>query len=167
LQGKSYVDLNRDGYITVDELAQNVQRDIRDYEDNHSIYRKTTNFDGQMIVAVTARTNTPRPEPVEVLYEEQWWKARLMERKGDEARIRWIQLGYDSPDQDKWYPLEKIRPIRLQEANKVIVPLSYCQSDAIRQSPDSPIPLRGNTRSLPDKQPPSALHHIAPGSPLC
>ncbi len=111
LRGKSYVDLNKDGYITIDELAKNVQGDIRDYENNHSVYAKTPNFNGEMIVAVTSAKNSPRPEPVEVLYEGQWWKARLMERGGDKARIRWIQLGYDSPEQDGWYPLDKIRPV--------------------------------------------------------
>jgi hypothetical protein len=111
LRGKSYVDLNRDGYITVDEIAKHVQREIGDYEDNHSIYAKTPNFNGQLIIATASPTNTTRPEPVEVWYKGEWWKARLLERSGEQARIRWIQLGYDSPDQDEWVAADAIRPI--------------------------------------------------------
>jgi hypothetical protein len=111
LRGEPYVDLNHDGNITIDEIAAHVKHDILFYERNHSIYRKTANFNGNMIVAKTKSTNVQEPQPVQVLYHSKWWKAKLMERRGDQGRIRWIQLGYDSPDQDIWVDLDTIRPL--------------------------------------------------------
>jgi hypothetical protein len=111
LRGEPYVDLNKDGYITIDEIAAHVKHDIRVYERNLSIYRKTPNFDGKMIVAQTRRTNAPPPEPVNVLYHGKWWRAKLMERGAGQGRIRWIQLGYDSPDQDVWIALTHVRAL--------------------------------------------------------
>lgn len=111
LNGEPYVDLNKDGYITIDEIAAHVKHDIQFYESNHSMYKKTANFNGKLIVAKTKPGNIAAPEPVKVLYHGQWWKAKLMERRGGSGRIRWIQLDYDSPKQDEWIDLGKIRPI--------------------------------------------------------
>jgi hypothetical protein len=111
LRGEAYVDLNKDGYITVDELAKHVRHDILVYENNHSVYKKSPNFDGQMVIAITSPKNNPSPEPVEVWYEGQWWTAKLMGRSGGRARIRWIELGYDAPSQDRWFSLDDIRTI--------------------------------------------------------
>ncbi len=111
LRGEPYVDLNGDGYITIDEIAAHVKHDIRVYENNHSIYRKTSDFNGKMVLAKTNSSGRREPEPVRVLYHSKWWKAKLMERSGNKARIRWIQLGYDSRDQDIWVNLDRIRPI--------------------------------------------------------
>jgi len=111
LRGEPYVDLNKDGCITVDEIAEHVKDDILVYENNRSIYRKTPNFNGKMIVAKTKSVNVAAPEPVKVLYHGQWWKAKLMERRAGRGRIRWIQLGYDAPDQDVWIRLNNIRPL--------------------------------------------------------
>jgi Caspase domain len=111
LRGEAYVDLNKDGYITIDELAKHVRHDILAYENNHSVYHKSPNFDGQMVIAIRSPKNNPSPEPVEVWYEGQWWTAKLMERSGDRARIRWIELGYDSPSQDTWFSLDNIRTL--------------------------------------------------------
>lgn len=111
LRGEPFVDLNHDGYITIDEIAAHVRHDILFYEHNHSIYKKTPNFNGKMVVAKTKSTNAQAPEPVKVWYHNQWWKAKLMERRADQGRIRWIQLGYDSADQDLWVNLDQVRPI--------------------------------------------------------
>jgi hypothetical protein len=45
------------------------------------------------------------------MYNGKLWKAKLLERSNGQARIRWIQLGYDSADQDVWVDLNTIRPI--------------------------------------------------------
>jgi hypothetical protein len=111
LRGEPYVDLNHDGYITIDEIAAHVKHDILIYERNRSVYKKTPNFNGSMIVAKALSANTPEPQPVKVLYDSKWWKAKLMDRRGNRGRIRWIQLGYDSPDQDVWVDLNNIRPL--------------------------------------------------------
>lgn len=111
LRGEPYVDLDHDGNITIAEIAAHVKHDIRYYEDNHSIYRKTPNFDDKIVVARTNSSSNKEPEPVEVLYKGEWWIAKLMERGSGQAKIRWIQLGYDAPDQDIWVNLNTIRPI--------------------------------------------------------
>jgi len=111
LRGEPYVDLNKDGYITIDEIADHVKHDILFYERNRSIYRKTPNFNGKMIVAQARKTSVPAPEPVKVWYHGQWWRAKLIDRLKGKGRIRWIQLGYDSPKQDVWIGLKHIRPL--------------------------------------------------------
>jgi len=111
LRGEPYVDLNKDGYITIDEIAEHVKHDILIYESNRSIYKKTPNFDGKMILAKTRMSNASAPEPVDVFYHGKWWRAMLMERRQDKGRIRWIQLGWDSPEQDVWIDANNIRPI--------------------------------------------------------
>ena len=111
LRGQPYVDRDHDGYITIDEIAAHVKHDILVYEDNHSVYRKTPKFNGDMVVAKAKSTNVHEPEPVSVLYHSKWWPAKLMERRGNKGRIRWIQLGYDSPEQDVWVNSNSIRPL--------------------------------------------------------
>lgn len=111
LRGEPYVDLDKDGWITIDEMAAHVKHDIAFYERNHSVYRKSPSFDGKKIVAKTKSTKTKEPKPVEVWYEGKWWKAKLLESNADQGHIRWIQLGYDSADQDVWVDLDNIRPL--------------------------------------------------------
>lgn len=111
LRGEPYVDLNHDGNITIDEIARHIRHDIKYYENNHSVYAKSTGFNGDLVMARTKETNTKEPEPVKVWYEGQWWKARLMERDGNQGRIRWIQLGYDAPSDDVWVSMSDVKPI--------------------------------------------------------
>ncbi len=111
LRGEPYVDLNGDGVITIDEIADHVKHDIAIYERNLSIYRKTANFDGRIIVAQVRSSNLPAPKPVRVWYHGQWWRAKLMEESQGQGRIRWIELGYDSPDQDVWIDMTHIRSL--------------------------------------------------------
>jgi hypothetical protein len=113
LNGEPYVDLDKDGYITVDELAYHVRQDILAYENNHSVYKKTANFNGGMIIARTKSGNCFTPIPVRVWYDGAWWKAKEVDCNADQARIRWIQLGYDSPDQDVWIDLDNVKPIKV------------------------------------------------------
>lgn len=113
LRGEPCVDINNDGYITVDELAAHVHHDILAYENNHSVYKKNANFNGNMIVARTKPRTGPDPKPVMVWYENKWWRAKEVERDGGQARVRWIELGYDSPDQDRWIGVQNVRPIQI------------------------------------------------------
>jgi hypothetical protein len=114
LRGEPIVDLNNDGYITIDELAAHVKHDIAMYETNDSVYKKTANFDGQMIIAKTKPRLGPDPKPVWVLFNEKWYRAKEIERSGTKARIRWIELGYDSPNDDSWVDIQDVDPIRMK-----------------------------------------------------
>jgi hypothetical protein len=111
LRGEPYVDYDHDGNITIAEIAAHVKHDIQFYENNHSIYKKTPGFDDKLVVAKTNSSGREEPEPVKVMYNGKLWKAKLLERSNGQARIRWIQLGYDSADQDVWVDLNTIRPI--------------------------------------------------------
>jgi hypothetical protein len=111
LRGAPAADLDHNGFITFDELGAYVRKQIRIYESNHSVFSKNAAFDGNVIIAKTAARKGPEPEPVKVLYKGQWWKAKKVDEDGGYARIRWIDLGYDSPEQDAWIALRNVRPI--------------------------------------------------------
>jgi hypothetical protein len=64
-----------------------------------------------MILAKVIPSAKFAPLPVEVLYHGRWWAAKLLEENATLGHIRWIQLGYDAPDQDEWIDLSKIRPL--------------------------------------------------------
>jgi hypothetical protein len=112
LEGYPVVDENRDGFITVREIAEYLRKQIAIYEENHSTFKVSGDFNTQLVMSSTAATPAVEPEPVEVFYNDNWWKGKLLERKGKLGHIRWIQLGYDSPDQDEWIDLKNIRPLK-------------------------------------------------------
>ncbi|HEY9753877.1 MAG TPA: caspase family protein [Oculatellaceae cyanobacterium] len=111
LRGNPVADSNKDGFISLEETKNFIRSDILTYENNHSAFATTTPSFAQMILTKANANAYFAPKAVEVFYHEQWWAAKQLETNGTSAHIRWMQLGYDSPDQDEWIELSNVRAL--------------------------------------------------------
>ena len=111
LRGNPVADSNKDGFISLQEAKNYIKSEILNYENNHSAFATTNPSFGQMILAKANAQALFDPKPVEVFYHGEWWAGKLLETNATSGRIRWMQLGYDSPEQEVWIKLGKIRPL--------------------------------------------------------
>lgn len=118
LEGHAYADSNRDGVITFDELGKYIKDEMRLLEGQDASVASGNGFDTQTKLASVSFKQEPVPERVEVKYEGEWWKAKLLERNGQKGHIHWIQIGWDAPDDDVWVPLSDVRPLSEQTVRK-------------------------------------------------
>lgn len=111
LRGEPFVDCSDGKLISVANAAAYAKREARIFENETSAFVTTGSFDPTEKIA---RLNGPRrqePAPVNVYYNGKWWKAKLVEVQGDKAKVHWVQLGYDTQDQDEWVDTNKIKRI--------------------------------------------------------
>lgn len=111
LRGNPAADSNKDGYISLEEAKNFIKSDILNYENNHSAFATTNLSFTQMILAKADAKAFFAPKPVEVFYHGEWWTGKQLEANADSGHIRWMQLGFDTPEQDVWIELSKIRPL--------------------------------------------------------
>ncbi len=117
LNGDPSIDLNRDGKITFAELGEYIKDEMAVFESQMATAGVTEDFDEDTVVA-NVNGGLPLAERVEVMTGGKWWKAKLLERKDDQGKVHWIQIGYDSSDQDEWVDLKNIRPINVTTTYK-------------------------------------------------
>jgi hypothetical protein len=111
LSGDPATDRDNNGYVTLQEVAEHVQHEIAVYESNHSVFKTSGGFDSQVALSKTSKKTTVTAQPVDVWYNDQWWRAKMLGRSNGKARIRWIQLGYDTPEDDEWIDLSNLRSV--------------------------------------------------------
>ena len=52
------------------------------------------------------------PQRAEAKWEKEWWPVKIVQTKGDQAKVHWLSIGWDAPNDDEWVPLTRIRNIK-------------------------------------------------------
>ena len=115
LSGNPLVDRNHDGRITAQEFADYIADEMTLFEEQLAAHAFTGGFDPQTVLSVaTPAPQSPRyGERVKVKYNKEWWNGRIMATKGQQALIRWVEIGFDTKSDDEWVDLSTVRPLKL------------------------------------------------------
>lgn len=114
LAGDALLDLDGSGSVTLDEAGRYAMEEMGTYHEQMATYAVTGSFDPEFVLsrASDGRPASPVGDRVEVEWEGEWYKAKVAEASGDELRVRWVGIGYDTQESDEWVAREKVRPIR-------------------------------------------------------
>jgi hypothetical protein len=123
LHGVSYVDLNRDGTITLTEFAAHVEADMNAAEEQRSTFAHTKAFEPDMILSQAKPPANPRIGERAKARDSNgdWYACRIVEVRNEKLKIHFI--GYEA-DEDMWVApdnLEPIKPLRYATGTKVEV----------------------------------------------
>lgn len=111
LRGHKFVDLDGDGKVSFIDLAKYVTQEMKSIDNQAAGVNSSNGFPANFCLS---RVNFPDeviPRLVEAKYGTKWYKAKLVGQKDDQARIHWVQIGYDTADQDEWCAFDKVREI--------------------------------------------------------
>jgi len=116
LSGKAFADLNSDGMITLNELADDVKEDMSFAEEQSSSFTTTGSFSRDMVLARAPRRVNPEvSKRVEVKSDGGWWKARVIDARGPAFRVHYY--GFEDSD-DEWVRLSQIREPKIVGAER-------------------------------------------------
>lgn len=121
-KGEPYVDLDRNGSVTFEELGKNSEQDMLFGEEQMATIVFTGNFDDQTVIGPASRaTGTRVGERVEAKSMQAWYKGFVVDSKPGQQKIRYY--GYQESD-DEWVPDSRIRipkPTQFAKGTKVEV----------------------------------------------
>ncbi len=110
LNGHKFVDTNLDGLISFSDLQKYVTLEMKRIDNQVAGSSSGNGFSGANYnLAKVADPNEPIPRLVEVKWGGKWWKAKVLETKDKQAKIRWVQIGYDTASDDEWHPFSDVR----------------------------------------------------------
>ncbi len=109
LSGHPLADLDGDGAISFFELGSYVSNQMAFAEGQEATMTTTGDFSSSASVAKVSReARAGEDDQVEVEYEGEWYKARVLESDGKSARIKY--LGEDWPEER--VPLSRVRDVK-------------------------------------------------------
>lgn len=109
LLGDPVVDLDGDGIVTLYDFARYAELEMAFIEEQKSMFLTLNDFDPQMQLATVSDEIEPiEGKRVEVEYEEEWYKAKILKRNNGETLVQYI--GYDQ--EQEWVEEERIRPYK-------------------------------------------------------
>lgn len=114
LKGYSFVDRDKDGLVTFDELVRYVNSEMWSIERQHIYAYATEKLKKDFVVTPVTQVVRPVPRLVEAKVKRRWWKARLLRKRDGKAKIRWCLIGWDAQEDECWIPLSQIREIALK-----------------------------------------------------
>ena len=111
LRGAAYVDLNRDGAITLSEFARHVEDDMSLAEEQLSTFATTKGFDSEMVLSEAEPLAHPRIGERAKAKDENgdWYACRIVEAANGKFKIHFI--GYEE-DEDVWVAADDLKPIK-------------------------------------------------------
>lgn len=114
LQGDPSVDLDEDGWITLYDFARYAELEMAFVEEQKSMFLTLNDFDPQMQLARVANRGTLGEEKrVEAEYDGTWYKAKVLEQEGNQARIQYIV-----DRTEEWVESDRIRPYEPETFSK-------------------------------------------------
>jgi hypothetical protein len=109
MRGASYVDINHDGKVSIDEFARHVELDMSQAEEQQSAFATSGPFDTYMtLAAAQPQTNSQIGERVKLQDNGKWYTARIVDAKDGQFKAHYI--GY-SEDDDIWVKPSDMRPV--------------------------------------------------------
>ena len=116
--GHKFVDENADGKISFTDFAKYVTQEMKQIDNQVAGVASGNGFSQENFCFGKVQfPDETIPRLVEVRWNAKWWKAKLLEIREGEARIRWAQIGYDTPEDDEWFNLIKLREINGKPLN--------------------------------------------------
>lgn len=107
LKGEAYADINQDGEITLQELAEDIRADMAFAEDQKSAFAATGVFTNQTVLARAERRSARDvSKRVEVRSEGDWYKARIIDAEQGQYKVHYY--GYDDW-YDEWVNARQVR----------------------------------------------------------
>ena len=118
LNGHRFVDTDFDGVVSFSDLEKYVTLEMKRIDNQTAGTSMRSGFsNAKYCLSKVEFPDETIPRLVEVKWGTRWWKARVLETKDGQARIRWAQIGYDTPSDDEWYSFDKIRESRGEPFN--------------------------------------------------
>jgi hypothetical protein len=106
-RGNAKVDQNLDGEIELSELAHYARARMWSVEEQRTAFTTTKDFSPEMgLVEVRKRTNSRLSERVEVLWENDWYPATILEVKDSKYKIHYVGYG---AEWDEWVDAARLR----------------------------------------------------------
>jgi hypothetical protein len=106
-RGNAKADQNLDGEIELSELAHYARARMWSVEEQRTAFTTTRDFSPEMgLVEVWKRGNSRLRERVEVLWEDDWYPATILEVRGAKYKIHYD--GYDA-QWDEWIDAARLR----------------------------------------------------------
>lgn len=105
--GAAFVDIDRDGEVTFDELAKNSEEDMLFGEEQMATIDFTGSFDPHTVIARADTPASPRVgERVEAYSVDDWYKGFIIDANGGKFKVHYY--GYEASD-DEWVTPKMIR----------------------------------------------------------
>lgn len=122
-RGENYIDDDKNGVVTFDELKSNAEDDMLFGEEQMATIAFTGNFDSKTVIAkAEPSSNNPRlGERVEVYSANAWWKGYVIDAKNNKFKIHYY--GWEEADQE-WVNANQLRkstPLQYRVGEKVEV----------------------------------------------
>jgi hypothetical protein len=122
LRGESQVDLNHDGVVELNEIAQYTDLELAFLEGQKSMFFAAPAFPRAAKLAEVEDEATPRVgQRVEVEYKGRWYRAKIKEVDGEQTQVHYV--GYDD-SWNEWVGPARLRPYQpaqFAEGDKVEV----------------------------------------------
>jgi hypothetical protein len=107
LRGGADVDLDRNGEITLDEMARYIAAEMAFADEQRAQSGHTPGYEmGEVMAKASPSTVSALGEHVEVHTEGKWWPARVIGRRSGEIRVHYY--GYETSD-DAWVKPAQVR----------------------------------------------------------
>lgn len=110
VRGVSFVDLNRDGAVTLAEFASHVEADMTAAEEQRATFANTKGFNPGMVLAKAETPAHPRIGERAKARDSNgdWYACRVIDARDGKLKIHFI--GYEA-DEDLWVAPEELKPI--------------------------------------------------------
>jgi Caspase domain len=109
LQGQAFVDHDRDGSITLRELAEQIKDTMAFAEEQIVTFATSGGFDPNLkIAAARPRSDRQLGAHVAVLEDGIWYRAEIIAVRGAQVRVHYY--GYEASD-DAWVARDRIRTV--------------------------------------------------------
>jgi hypothetical protein len=108
MTGDACMDFDRDGQVDWQDLCHFTERRMAYLADGKPIFTTSNGFNPRLLLSEVAK---PLSDPqigqyVQVLYEDEWYNAEILETRGGKYKIRYAD--YDSSS-DEWVEAERVR----------------------------------------------------------
>jgi hypothetical protein len=108
LRGESQVDLNHDGVVELNEIAQYTDLELAFLEGQKSMFFAASAFPRTAKLAEVEDELTPRVgQRVEVESKGRWYRAKIIDVDGDQTQVHYAGYG---DDWNEWVGPERLRP---------------------------------------------------------
>ena len=107
------MDVGRDGHIDWDDLCRFTERHMAFLADGKPIYATSNGFNPQMRLSDVSEPlkNAEIGQYVQVLWENEWYNAEILDTSGEKYKIRYVDSDSSS---DEWVPGKKVRGVTFE-----------------------------------------------------
>ncbi len=107
LQGDPKVDKDSDRIVSLSDFSKYAELEMAFIEEQKSMFYTTNNFNPQMrLASVSGQSQPDIGKHVEVKYEGEWYKAKILETNNSQFKVRYIEGDWEP----EWVKPQQTRP---------------------------------------------------------